>query len=151
MYKTLQLPILVFIFFISSTFDAFLLLQNTSSHVSHPTNSTSVCPLFQTTKMDSKYFSRLYGYCDEIDAQQNALLHIKARHLPRPVFLLHHLQPTIDLLKKLKTLLHRLIHLHERDTVRKLRFDFQSRNSHLGVVIDTNWCCVCRCTLCIYD
>ena len=148
---SLQLPILVFMLFISSIFYAFLLLQNTNSHISHPTNSTSVCPLFQTTKMDSKYFTRLYQYCDEIDGQQAALLHIKERHLPHPVFLLHRLQPTIDLLKKLKALLQRLIHLHERDTVRKLRFDFQSRNSHLGVIIDTNWCCRCHSTLCIYD
>ena len=77
------------------------------------------------TYMDAHYIPTLYDLCHEIQQEEVALVEIWRRLLPRTALPIYHLQPTINLLSRLRGLLTRLIHIHHRDTMRLIRADWQ--------------------------
>ena len=91
--------------------------------------------------MDMSYIFMLYEYCREIQEHEAALLEIQTKFIPCLLLSLYRLQPIVQLLFKVKTLLHRSIHPCERDTMRMTRVDWQACHFHLLTIIDLKWCC----------
>ena len=97
--------------------------------------------------MDRRYISQLQQFCKEINEQEVALLNVQEQFLRPPTLPLYRLNPTIQLLQRIRNWMNLLIHIHERDAHRELRAYYLDRVPTL----DVNWCCRCRATPCLYD
>lgn len=71
--------------------------------------------------MDTDYLRMLYEYCQEIQQQELTLQDMQTRILPQQSLPLYRLRPTIELLKKIRKILKKTIHIHERDAHRKMQ------------------------------
>ena len=101
--------------------------------------------------MDARDLNMLYECYQEIRQHEQTLHDIQLRFLSPHSLPLYRLRGTIEILQKIRRILRKKIHINERDRQRKMRAEWQELLSERGVTIDTNWCCRCRASSCIYD
>lgn len=98
-----------------------------------------------------QYLNTLADFCKQIKEQQASLQQIEARFQSTSNIPLNLIHPTIKLLSEIRVFLQRMIHMHERDTMRKIRKDLVSSHHCLAQYINITWCYLCPGPSCIYD
>lgn len=73
------------------------------------------------------------------------------RIVPPQYFPRHYLSPTIIFLYKIRKVLQRIIHNHEREKNRKTHPYSQECHLPLDATIGHNWCCIFHSSSCIND
>ena len=98
-----------------------------------------------------QYLNTLFDFCRQIKEQQASLQQIKAHFQSTSNIPLNLIHPTIKLLSEIRAFLQRMIHMHEMDTMHKIRKDLVSHHPSLAQYINITWCCRCHNLSCIYD
>ena len=98
-----------------------------------------------------EYLNTLASFCKQIKEQEASLHQIEARFQSTSNIPMNPIHPTIKLLSEIRAFLQRMLHMHESDTMHKIRTDLVSRHPSLAAYITTTWCFHCHSPSCIYE
>ena len=101
--------------------------------------------------MDMHYLNILIDFYQQIKKQQALIQQIKARFQSTSTIPLNQIHPTIKSISELRAFLQCIIHMHEKDTMRKVHKYFLSCLPHIAEYLNRTWFCHCHNPSSDYD